>query len=147
MKNIPVIRIVKEKSVRYKTAAITGPEVAAGLVNKYIAENCSDDRENFIAICLNTKNRVLAIHLVSTGTLNSSPVTAREVFKAAILANSASILLAHNHPSGDATPSREDIDITKRIGEAGDLLGISVLDHIVLGDNGKHTSLQVSGAV
>lgn len=147
MKNIPVIRIVKEKAVRYETASITSPDVAAGLVKEYMDENCSDDRENFIIICMNTKNRATAINLVSTGTLNSTSVTPREVFKAAILANSACIILAHNHPSGDPSPSREDMDVTRRLKEAGHLLGIEVLDHIILGDGTRHSSMKANGLV
>lgn len=84
---------------------------------------------------INTKNKPTAIHTVSIGTLNSTVVHPREIFKAAILSNAASIILAHNHPSGDPTPSKEDIGITKRLVDAGELLGITVMDHIIIGEN------------
>lgn len=92
------------------------------------------DRENFVVLLLDTKNKVIGINTVSIGTLNSSLVHPREVFKPAILASAAALILAHNHPSGDPKPSREDIEVTKRLIEAGGLLGIQVLDHIIVGD-------------
>ncbi|MFA5032273.1 MAG: JAB domain-containing protein [bacterium] len=91
------------------------------------------DREYFVVLCLNSKNRVLCINTISVGTLNASMVHPREVFKPAILANSASIILAHNHPSGEPEPSREDKEITKQIMEAGKILNIPLLDHVILG--------------
>lgn len=92
------------------------------------------DREHFKALLLNTKNAVLGIEDISIGTLNSSMVHPREVFKNAIKKNAYSVLLGHNHPSGDCTPSEEDIEITKRLVEAGKIIGIQVLDHIIIGD-------------
>lgn len=104
------------------------------------------DREHFKAILLNTKNQVLAVETISIGTLNSSVVHPRELFKVAIKKSSANIILVHNHPSGDPTPSREDIDITRRIQEGGEILGISVLDHLIIGDN-KFVSLKSKGII
>ena len=92
------------------------------------------DREVFLVISLNTKNQVLGINTVSIGTVSSSIVHPREVFKSAILLNASSIALVHNHPSGDTMPSRDDISITERLVDAGALIGIQVLDHIVVGD-------------
>jgi len=89
------------------------------------------DREKFIVLHLSTKNEVISYEVVSIGTLNASLVHPREVFKGAILSNSASIILCHNHPSGDIEPSTEDIVLTERLAEAGKLLGIEVLDHII----------------
>ncbi|EOC99828.1 RadC family protein [Caldisalinibacter kiritimatiensis] len=91
-------------------------------------------KEYFKIILLDTKNQVITINEISVGSLNASIVHPREVFKEAILKSSASIILVHNHPSGDPTPSREDINITNRIIEAGKIIGIDVLDHIVIGD-------------
>ena len=91
-------------------------------------------------LMLNQKNRVIGIHTVSMGSLTASVVHPREVFKVAILANCASILLAHNHPSGDCQPSKEDRAITTRLVEAGRLLGISVLDHVIIGGEGRYFS-------
>ncbi|WP_058302213.1 RadC family protein [Gorillibacterium timonense] len=91
-------------------------------------------KEHFVCLFLNTKNRVIARETLSMGSLNASIVHPREVFLAAIKRSSASIICVHNHPSGDPTPSPEDIELTDRLKEAGDIIGIDVLDHIVLGD-------------
>lgn len=91
--------------------------------------------EVFAILCLSTKHRIIGFHEVSRGTLDTTLVHPREVFKAAILANASAIILAHNHPSGDPTPSDDDVALTQRLVEAGRLLGIDVLDHIVIGDN------------
>jgi DNA repair protein RadC len=93
------------------------------------------DREYFLTLMLNTKNTVVGANITSIGTLNSSLVHPREVFKAAILANSAAVILVHFHPSGDPQPSPEDIEITGRLVEAGKVLGIEVLDHVIIGDH------------
>jgi DNA repair protein RadC len=97
------------------------------------------DREHFLMLALDGKNRVVGFEIVSVGTLTASLVHPREVFKAAILTNAAAIVVAHNHPSGDPTPSAEDRAITERLKQAGELLGIAVLDHVVLGDSGYHS--------
>lgn len=100
-------------------------------VNKYLE---GADREHLVLITLDIKNNITSISTVSIGSLNSSIVHLREVFKVAILSNSASIIMAHNHPSGDSTPSKEDINITHRIKECGKILGIELLDHLIIGD-------------
>jgi len=92
------------------------------------------DREEFVIIGLDGKNRMQFLNSVSMGCLTSSIVHPREVFKAAILGNAASLILCHNHPSGDPTPSPEDVEITKRLVECGKLLGIAILDHVIIGD-------------
>lgn len=92
-------------------------------------------KEHFIALHLDGKNRIACLDRVSVGSLNQSIVHPREVFKTACLSNAAAILLIHNHPTGDTAPSPEDIAITKRLKEAGDLLGIRILDHIIIGDD------------
>tara|TARA_B100001964_G_C14186898_1_gene579052 strand:- start:559 stop:1008 length:450 start_codon:yes stop_codon:yes gene_type:complete len=96
-------------------------------------ELTSFDREAFYVIALNSKNKILGLNLVSLGNLTSSLVHPREVFKFAILQNSASIILIHNHPSGDPNPSQDDIEITQRLKKSGDVLGIKILDHIIIG--------------
>ena len=146
MYSIPRIRVemVREKGNSTKSVvnAINGPgDVAA--ICEYLQ---SKDREQLDILCLSTQSKVIAIHTVSIGSLNSSIVHPREVFKAAILANSASIILVHNHPSGDPTPSDEDIKLTKRLCEAGKILGITVLDHVIIGD-GRFESLTESGLI
>lgn len=92
------------------------------------------DREQFLVCGLDAKHRLIGINLVSIGSLSLSIVHPREVFKALILMNAAAWLCAHNHPSADVTPSREDIALTKRLREAAELLGITLLDHLILGE-------------
>jgi DNA repair protein RadC len=92
------------------------------------------DRENFVVVLLNTKNEVIETSTVSVGTLGASLVHPREVFKPAVRASAASVILAHNHPSGKVEPSREDREVTRRLGEAAGILGIEVLDHVIVGD-------------
>lgn len=92
------------------------------------------DREVFAAVALNTKNRVIGAWEVSVGSLNASIVHPRELFRQAVMLSAASLILGHNHPSGDPTPSGADIQLTRRLVKAGDVLGIEILDHIVVGD-------------
>jgi DNA repair protein RadC len=92
------------------------------------------DRENFVVVLLNTKNEVIETSTVSIGTLGASLVHPREVFNPAVRASAASVILAHNHPSGKVEPSQEDREVTRRLGEAADILGIEVLDHVIVGD-------------
>jgi len=131
---IPVYRVqlVKESNFTSDTKQISCPQDAYSILQGYMQ---GLDRENFVVLLLDTKNKIIGLNTVSIGTLNSSLVHPREVFKPAILASAAAIILAHNHPSGDPKPSKEDIEITKRLIEAGDLLGIAVLDHIIVGDS------------
>lgn len=105
------------------------------------------DREHFLALALNTKNRLLRIFEVSVGSLNASIVHPRELFKTAVQASAASIVVVHNHPSGDPTPSGADIQLTRRLVKAGDILGIEVLDHVVVGEGGSHASLRDMGVM
>ncbi len=119
----------------------TGPMITTPDHCARYLDNVQDlAQEVFIAITLNTKNRVIGKHLISLGTLNSSLVHPREVFRVAILDGAAAMILAHNHPSGDVTPSSEDIKITKQLVAAGQIMGIKTLDHIILGSSGPHES-------
>ncbi|TGC08312.1 RadC family protein [Methanolobus halotolerans] len=103
-------------------------------------------RERLVALLLDTKNHVLREEVISIGSLNANIVHPREVFKAALIESCASVILSHNHPSGDPTPSREDIAVTEKLAEGGKLLGIDVLDHVVIGD-GRYVSLKDEGYV
>ncbi|NLW17276.1 MAG: DNA repair protein RadC [Firmicutes bacterium] len=103
-------------------------------------------QEEFVVVLLDTKNKVISKRTIFRGSLNASIVHPREVFKYAIRHSAAAILVAHNHPSGDPTPSREDIDVTRRLVEAGRIIGIEVLDHVVFGD-GKTISMKEKGLV
>jgi DNA repair protein RadC len=142
--NIVSIKMVKEGSILYKERKIGSPKDAAKIARQFL-ENC--DREQLIVICLDTKNQVTAINVASIGTLNSSLLHPREIFKVAILSNSASIIISHNHPSGDPSPSSEDISITTRIKEAGKILGIELLDHIIIGDMDRYVSIKEKGII
>jgi len=141
MKRMQVVKIemVKEKSLMYEYKQINSPKDAANIIKLFLN---NVDREMFVVMCLDTKNNINSLNVVSTGTLNSAMVHPREVFKTAILSNANSIILAHNHPSGDPTPSREDVTVTQRLVEAGKLLGIEVLDHVIIGDGDKYISFK-----
>ena len=110
---------------------ISSPADVDGLLRGRIANL---DRENFVVVLLNTKNEVIGFPTVSVGTLSASLVHPREVFKPAIRASAAGVVLAHNHPSGRVGPSREDREVTRRLKEASQIIGIEVLDHVILGD-------------
>jgi DNA repair protein RadC len=101
-------------------------------------------KEYFKIILLNIKNNIIAVEDISVGSLNSSLVHPREIFRAAIKKSSAAIILVHNHPSGDPTPSNEDVEVTNRIEECGVILGIQVLDHVIIGD-GSYYSFKDKG--
>jgi DNA repair protein RadC len=103
------------------------------------------DREHFVVILLDQKHGVIGINTVSVGSLTASVVNPREVFKPAILANAAAIICGHNHPSGDPQPSREDRAITTKLFDAGKLLGIDVLDHVIIGAEGRYFSFGDAG--
>lgn len=125
------IRLVEEPPL-YSSKELKNPCDVAELFQDFL-KDC--DREMFCILNLRTKNQVINVNVVGMGTLNSVLVHPREVFKSAILSNASSIILAHNHPSGDPEPSRHDIEVTKRLAEAGNLMGIEVLDHIVVAEN------------
>jgi DNA repair protein RadC len=119
--------------------------MARDVVELFLTFLQETDREQFFLLCLNTKNEPTALHTVSIGSLDASIVHPREVFKVAILSNAASVIVAHNHPSGDPTPSKEDIQVTRKLQEAGELLGITLLDHVIVGTEGAYTSLKERG--
>ena len=139
--NIVSIKMVKESSFLYQTRQILSPKDAYEMIKEQLE---GLDREQFIIACLNTKNEPTNITVVSVGSLNKAIVHPREVFKTAILSNAASIMAFHNHPSGETTPSQQDIQLTNRLYEAGELLSIKLLDHLIIGD-GTFTSLKEKG--
>lgn len=140
--DIVSIKMVKEKSISYENRKISSPDDAQYLCRRFLDEL---DREQLIVVSLDTKNQPTSIHVASIGSLNSSIVHPREVFKVAILSNANSIIIAHNHPSGDPTPSKEDISITQRLKEVGKLIGIDLIDHIIIGEEKRFTSLKEKG--
>jgi DNA repair protein RadC len=119
----------KENSNRTKAGSVTEPEVAASLIRALIDDY---SKEHFYTASFDTRNRLIGIDEVTKGTLTASLVHPRETFEKAIRRHAASIIVAHNHPSGDSEPSEEDIRITKRLAEAGKIMGIELLDHIIL---------------
>jgi DNA repair protein RadC len=121
--------------------SIRGPAEVAGL---FMDEMSHFDREHFKAALLNTKNQVLRIVTVSIGSLNASIVHPREILKPAISASAASIILVHNHPTGDPAPSKEDVEFTRRFAKCGELIGIQLLDHVIIG-SGRYQSLKEAG--
>lgn len=127
------LRVVRERRPGYGPAKMlsTSAEVYRAFCDRFQRS----DREEFLLVPLDGKNRALGFHVVSVGTLTASLVHPREVYKLAILENAAAIILVHNHPSGDPTPSAEDVAITQRLKDAGELLGIRILDHVVIGDD------------
>ena len=143
MYQIPAVRValVQERTLAIPVRAVRSPEDAASVLREVIGDY---DRETFAVLLLDTKNRVIAVHIASIGLLESAPVHPREIFKAAILANARAVILGHNHPSGDPQPSAQDIRVTRLLAEAGRLLEIRVLDHIIVGD-GTHVSLRARG--
>jgi DNA repair protein RadC len=127
-------RIAEHAQSKEQLTRITGSADAVDFCRRRFHRLISDARqEEFHVVCLNTKNQVIATHRVFVGTLNASLVHPREIFRTAIKDCASSIILVHNHPSGDPTPSREDYQATQRLEESGKLLGIDVLDHVVLG--------------
>jgi DNA repair protein RadC len=114
-------------------APIRGPEDALRVLRPRFK---NQEREIFLVVLLNARHEVMSVETVSIGSVNSSIVHPREVFKPAIVQSATSVLLAHNHPSGDPEPSEEDLSITKRLVECGELLGISVLDHVIVATRG-----------
>jgi len=139
------IALVREPGVKLaERPQIRVAAEAAPLLAQYIGDT---DREVFAVALLTVRHRVLGLHTVSVGCLTSSLVHPREVFKPAILAGSAALLLVHNHPSGDPEPSAEDIALTRRLTAAGQLLAIEILDHLILGEAGRFVSLRERGVM
>jgi len=145
--SIPGFRIslVREPGVKLaERPLVRMPELAARVFAEYIGDA---DRETFVVALLTVRHRILGLHTVSVGTLTSSLVHPRGVFKPAILSGSAALVLGHNHPSGDPEPSAEDLALTRRLASAGQLIGIEVLDHLVIGEAGRFVSLRQRGAL
>jgi DNA repair protein RadC len=130
---IPIYKVtlVREGKLPCYESRIRSSAIASTILHNYLD---GVDREHFVVLLLDQKNQVIGIHTVSVGSLTASIVHPREVYKVAILRNAAAIICGHNHPSGDCQPSREDRALTARLVEAGKLLGIAVLDHVIIGD-------------
>ncbi|MFC1937836.1 DNA repair protein RadC [Chloroflexota bacterium] len=120
---------------------VSTPDAVATLVKGQLKGKM---KEHFLALLLDTRNQVIKVAEISVGSLDTSVVHPREVFKEAISASAASVIFVHNHPSGDPEASEEDIQLTKRLAEAGEIVGIDVLDHVIIGDK-EHLSLKRAG--
>lgn len=139
---------VREIALRYRNKKrleplnpITSPDKAAEFIRKILPDNV---REHFVALFLDSAHHVSGFYVVATGTANSCPVGIREVFQGAILAGALGLVVSHNHPSGNVVPSHDDHMITKRLIEAGALLGIPVIDHVIVGPD-KFYSFKENG--
>ena len=142
--DIVKIQMVKDGTIEYGKKQISRPQDLVELGLKFLK---NADREMFILVCLNTKNFVNCIHLVSIGTLDRALISPRDVLKTALLANAAGIAFIHNHPSGDVEPSQEDVHLTKTLTACGDLFNIRVLDHVIVADDGKYESFMEKGLI
>ena len=151
-------RSIRMKVIRPVWETLTIHEVASGYIGRRTPFTSSTEvyalfnflkhetKEHFLALHLDSKNRIICLDKVSSGSLNASIVHPREVFKTALLSSAAAVLFIHNHPSGNPDPSREDIELTTRLKQAGELLGIRVLDHIIIGED-RYVSLADRGLI
>lgn len=148
--NMYTVKLVKSGVLELEggvESKIRSPRDAAMVLKNYLD---GVDREHFVVIMVNSKNRIIGVNTAHIGSLSSAIVHPREVFKPAIIANSAGIIVGHNHPSGNPTPSREDLNVTARLVEAGKILGIEVIDHIIIGDfdgSFAYVSLKEKGVI
>jgi len=140
------ITLEKEISVNYPVIdAIRSPENVYELATGYLRMH-EESEEYLYLVCMNVKNKVNGVFEISHGNVNSSIFGVREILQKALLANAVNIIVMHNHPSGDPSPSREDIKVTERLRDAGRLVGIELLDHIIVGD-GRFCSLKERGNI
>lgn len=144
--SIVSLKMVKEGSVLYRERKIRTPSDAVHLFRQFLGEDLPD-REVFMVMCLDSKNCPNLLETASMGSLNAAIVHPRDVLKLAVLSNSAAIIVAHNHPSGDPEPSREDIEVTRRLADAGRVLGIELLDSVVIGQDDRYVSLKERGII
>lgn len=142
MKRIAVygVVLVRDSSVMVASRAADSPAAAADILRTYIGQV---DREHFVVLLVDARRQVIGVNTVSIGTVSASLVHPREVFKPAILIGAAAVIVGHNHPSGDEQPSMEDKEATKRLVRAGELLGIPLLDHVIIGSG--HFSFRERG--
>lgn len=136
------VTLVKEKSLLSEYKVVGSPSHAF----KLLSHLHYSPVEQMHVIMLDVKNKIIGISQVSGGTINACIVSPRDIFQRALLVNAANIILAHNHPSGDPTPSIEDITVTKSIDDAGKIMGINLIDHIIIGEE-KYVSLKEKGVI
>ena len=141
---IPLYKIamIRDGSVCADRTVVSSSRDLSPLLSDYFMYH---DREEMLAVLLDAKHKIIGLHTVSIGSATFAIVHPRETFKAAIVGHAVALILAHNHPSGDPTPSQEDRALTKRLREVGELVGIPVLDHLVIGDGGRYVSFADRG--
>jgi DNA repair protein RadC len=142
---VPVYRVsvVRDRSIDTETVTVSSVQSITEVLK---GELLHADRERLLCLMLNCRHKIIGLEVISIGTLTASLAHPREIFKGAIIKGAAGIILAHNHPSGDPSPSEEDIRLTKRVSQAGQLLGVDVLDHIIIAETG-HYSFKTSGVL
>lgn len=138
--------VFRKEVVREDAPAWLGTKCTdARQVFEMFSDLSQESKEFFISLHLDSKNRVICYEVVSIGSLTASIVHPREIYKTALLSSAAALIFVHNHPSGDPTPSREDLEITTRLREAGELLGVRVHDHIIIGSDGRFVAIAEVG--
>ena len=142
------VSLVKDKSISFGQQRVNNSQEAQSLIQRLIKTQGQPDREQFCVILLSAKNDIIGLNIVSIGGLSSASVYPREVLKPAILANSAAIILSHNHPSNSLEPSPEDMAIIKRIVQAAEVIGITVHEHIIISmDDDRYYSFADNGII
>jgi DNA repair protein RadC len=139
-----LIRLQVVRESRAKLNQTNSPQAVVDCIKK---EMQSLDREYLVVVLLDTRNNVVGIEEVAKGTVNAAPFSSREIFKAAMLCNAMSIILFHNHPTGDPTPSEQDIETTKLLKKASEIMQIDLVDHIIVGVNGTYLSMKEKGVL
>ena len=136
---VPIVhlQIVREREVPYGNEKLNNPKIAADFIHDCFGEI---DREQIIVCCVDLQNKPTCIQIIGIGTINYCLVSVSNVFKIALLSNANHIVLFHNHPSGNPTPSKEDIELTRKLWKAGNFLEGELRDHIILGANGTYFS-------
>lgn len=134
--------LVKEKAVNYRTDDVCKPALVAEMLNSVASLNVMGE-EHCYMLAMNSKGKLIGVFFISKGTVNMTCLNPREVFMRALLVGASLIVLCHNHPSGSPEPSRQDIEITKKLQDAGVLLGLPLADHIIVGGSGHYSFLEM----
>ena len=149
-KSISVYRVclVKDATVSFGEARINNSHQAHALIQNLILTRGQPDREQFVVALLNAKNAIIGLNIVSVGVLSAAPVSPRELLKSAILANSSAMILCHNHPSNDLSPSVDDLEVTRKIIKAADIIGIQVHEQLIINmENDRFFSFADEGII
>ena len=126
------VSLIKDRQLPFESCRLNNSAQAQPLIKSLIETHGQSDREQFCVLMLNAKNEIIGLNIVSTGDVSSATVTPRELMKPAILTNSSALILGHNHPSGDVSPSQDDIAVTRRIIHASKIMGIIVHEHLII---------------